>query len=157
MYTTQLNSVATEAMRLQNGYAYAVDTRDWNQFATLFTADVVATYAGTVYNGRDEWLGFFIPFHDGCEWTRHEMSNHLVGKDANGVWGVCYGFVEWTMSATPGLMNTSRVIYRDRLVEQDGSWVIARRTLNSLSSQPGAAIPAGLSLPNSALDFADNS
>ena len=97
MASKGLGSVASKSMQLQNGYAYAVDTRDWDRFRTLFTPDVVATYAGTVYDGMEQWLEFFVPFHDGCQWTRHEMSNHLVGEDADGYWGICYGFVEWTM------------------------------------------------------------
>ncbi len=112
---------------------------------------------GTVYAGMEQWLEFFVPFHDGCEWTRHEMSNHLVGEDADGYWGVCYGFVEWTMKDAPDRLNTSRVIYRDRLVDRDDRWVIGRRTLNILGSQPAVPLPADLTLPNSVLDFADNS
>jgi len=146
-----------EAQRLQNSYAYAIDTRDWELFQTLFAVDVIADYPNQVYQGMEEWLASFIPMHDGYPWSRHEMTNHIVGQDDNGIWAVCYGFVEWTMVSAPGRINTSRVIYRDRLQEAGGRWIIRRRKLTGVSSQPGSPIPGGMTLPNTIQDFADNS
>ncbi len=155
MPSTALSTVAIESLRLQNGYADDVDTRNWDHFRTLFTPDVIADYPNEVYQGMEAWLVNFVPFHDECTWTLHEMTNHNVGEDANGIWGTCYGFVEWTHRDTPDRLNRSRVIYRDRLVEQDGVWRISRRTLKILMSQPGVPLPQGATFPNSVLDFAD--
>ncbi len=155
MPSTALGNVGIEAMRLQNGYAFAIDSRNWDYFRTLFTPDVVADYPNGVFDGMDAWLDLFVPLHDEYAWTLHEMTNHLVGEDAGGVWAMCYGFVEWTQHDAPGRMNRARVIYRDRLVDQDGAWLISRRTLKLLMSQPGAPIADGVNLPNSVIDFAD--
>jgi hypothetical protein len=103
----------------------------------------------------EDWLGNFIPFHDTCGWTVHEITNHVVGSDSEGVWGTCYGWIRWTMKDSPGRINRAEVLFRDRLHSDGGTWRIARRTLRLLSSQPAAAIPAGLTLVQSVLDLAD--
>jgi hypothetical protein len=150
-----LSLVAVEAMRLQNAYALAIDARDWELFRTVFTPDVRADYPHGVFSGVEEWLGTFIPFHDTCGWTVHEITNHVVGSDPSGVWGTCYGWIRWTMKDSPDRINRAEVLFRDRLRSDDGTWRIARRTLRLLSSQPGAALPAGFSLVQSVLDLAD--
>ena len=117
----RLSGVAVEAMRLQNGYALAIDARDWELFRTVFTADVRADYPHGVFEGMEEWLGTFIPFHDTCAWTVHEITNHVVGVDGGGVWGTCYGWIRWTMKDTPGYINRAEVLFRDRLREDEAA------------------------------------
>ena len=87
--------IALRAQQLQNEYAYAIDTRNWQLFRTLFADDVHAHYPNQSYVGLESWLADFIPTHDRFGWTRHEMTNHIVGRDQDGVWAACYGFVEW--------------------------------------------------------------
>ncbi|MBP2367679.1 nuclear transport factor 2 family protein [Pseudonocardia parietis] len=151
-----LSRIAVEAARLQNGYALAVDTRDWDYFATLFTPDVRAIYPGSDYRGMDDWLATFVPFHDACTWTLHVMTNHVVGEDENGIWAVCYGWIQWTHQDTPDQISRSAVLYRDRLRDDDGRWRIERRRLDLLLRDPGP-IPVSLSLPHSVLDLRDPS
>ena len=150
-----LDGVALAAMRLQNAYALAIDARDWSLFRTVFTDDVRADYPHAVFEGLDAWLDNFIPFHDTCAWTVHEITNHVVGSDDAGVWGTCYGWVRWTSKSSPGLINRAEVLFRDRLRDDGGTWRIARRTLRMLSSQPAAPVPAGYTLLQSVLDLAD--
>jgi hypothetical protein len=157
MQTGDLRAVAVDAAQLQNGYAVAIDTRDWDYFATLFAPDVVAVYPNDTYEGISTWLEFFVAFHDGCLWTQHVMSTHLVGADEHGIWASCYGSVRWVHQDEPDRINHSEVIYRDRLERSGASWRIARRRLDLVLQEPSVAIPAGLTLPNSILDFADMS
>jgi hypothetical protein len=152
---TDLNAVAVEAMRRQNGYALAIDARDWELFKQQFTPDVTADYPHSVFDGMDAWLDDFIPFHDTCQWTVHEITNHTVGEDSGGIWAVCYGWVRWTMKETPGLINRSEVIFRDRLVPYEGGWRIGRRKLRQLSAQHGVPMQDGYSLLESVLDLSD--
>jgi hypothetical protein len=149
--TSDQSGTAVAAMRLQNGYAHAIDTRDWEYFRTLFVPDVVADYPNRIYTSMDEWLDHFIPFHDGCTWTQHAMTNHVVGVDANGVWATCLGFVEWIVSEQPDTLNRARAFYRDRLVERDGGWLIARRRLDLVKAQRSTPIPADADFPISIL------
>jgi hypothetical protein len=155
MPASDLSKVAVEAMRLQNGYALAIDARDWELFRTLFTPDVQADYPHSTFDGMDAWLGNFIPFHDTCAWTVHEITNHFVGEDSQGIWGACYGWVRWTMKDTPGHMNRAEVLFRDRLREDDGTWRIARRKLRMLSGWQQASLPDGYNLVQSIQDLAD--
>ncbi|WP_433630323.1 nuclear transport factor 2 family protein [Nocardia sp. CA-120079] len=74
MTSSELAGIAIEAMRLQNAYARAIDTRDWDLFRTLFTPDVVAEYPGMPFSGMAHWLEFFVPFHDDCTWIQHAMA-----------------------------------------------------------------------------------
>jgi hypothetical protein len=140
MPASDLSRVAVEAMRLQNGYALAIDARDWDLFKQQFTPDVRADY---------------IPFHDTCAWTVHEITNHVVGEDSQGIWGTCYGWVRWTMKDNPALINRAEVLFRDRLREDGGTWRIARRTLRMLSGWQQAPLPPGYTLMQSVLDLAD--
>jgi hypothetical protein len=157
MPTTDLSQVAVESIRLQNGYALAVDTRDWDYFRTLFTPDVQAFYPNSAYDGMADWLASFIPFHAECTWTSHVMTNHVVGEDEGGIWGTCYGWVQWTHQDAPGRINRATVLFRDRLHNDGGEWRIARRKLDLLMHEPPATIPVGVTLPNSILDLADRS
>ena len=150
-----LSQVAVEAMRLQNAYALAIDARDWELFRAVFTPGVQADYPHGVFAGLEAWLGNFIPFHDTCAWTVHEITNPVVGQDSQGIWGTCYGWIRWTRKDAPGAINRAEVLFRDRLREDDGTWRIARRKLRLLSHQPAAPLPAGYSLVQSVLDLAD--
>jgi hypothetical protein len=99
---------------------------------------VVAHYPNGAFHGIDDWLALFIPLHDGYAWTVHSMTTHVVGEDDGGVWATCYGFVAGTQRDAPDRLNRATVLYRDRLVEQDRAWLIARRTLDILMSEHGA-------------------
>jgi hypothetical protein len=153
MARTELSQVAVAAMRLQNEYAQAIDRRDWDHFRTLFAPDVVAEYPGNRCEGIDAWLDdYFIPFHDGCAWTLHMVMCHVVGEDSEGVWASAYGFTRWIGKADPGIVHNSQVLFRDRLVEQDGRWVIRRRRLDVLTRHE-TPVAEGELFPASVLDI----
>lgn len=141
------------ARQLQNGYAFAIDTRDWELFSKMFSKDVLAVYPRQTYDGLDAWLDDFVPTHAAFGWSRHEMTNHVAGIDEHGAWAACYGFIEWAAAGSPELISTSRALYRDRLREQDGRWVIARRELTLLSSQPLRPISEGTTLLSALEEF----
>jgi hypothetical protein len=152
MAQADLSAVAVAAMQLQNGYAQAIDMRDWDRFRTFFTPDVLAEYPGNRCEGMDAWLDdFFIPFHDGCSWTLHMVLTHAVGEDSDGVWASSYGFTRWILKAEPEVVQNAQVLFRDRLVEQGGSWLISRRRLDVLTIHP-MPMAEGESFPASILD-----
>lgn len=151
-----LTEAAIAGAQLQNAYALAVDTRDWAYFATLFTPEVLATYPNREYDGMDDWLSHFIPFHDECTWTLHVMSNNVVGADDHGLWAACHGAVQWCHSSQPGEINRASVHFRDRLVNQDGRWLIGRRRLDLLMIESDQ-LPSRVSLPNSLPELVDRS
>jgi len=65
--------------------------------------------------------------------------------------------VQWVHQDQPGHLNRAAVLYRDRLVNQGGEWLISRRKLDLLMQESSAPLPAGVTLPNSVLDLADRS
>ncbi len=154
MGSVDLNTVAVEAMRLQNGYGFTVDARDWATFRTHFTDDIVARYPHRTYDGLDEWVGDFEPLHDTYPWSIHAMSGHVVGEDADGLWAICYGRIRWTTEAQPGYMNRAEVIFRDRLLNVDGRLVIARRKLDVLMSH-GSPLRPDEAFPHTVKEMSD--
>ena len=141
--------VAVEARLLQNTYAHAIDSRDWELFRTVFAPDVVADYPQRRYAGMAEWLDEFVPFHDACSWTLHMMSNHLVGHDAGGVWASCYGDVRWQLHAAADRYSHALGMYQDRLALVDGAWVVTHRKFRMVMYRPDIPLPDGMALPTS--------
>jgi hypothetical protein len=151
----ELSTVAAEAALLQNGYALAVDTRDWDYFRSLFTPDVQAWYPHGRFDGVEAWLEDFVPFHADCTWTLHVMSTHVAGRDEHGHWATCYGFIQWTRRFEPHLVNRAEVLYRDRLRRDGGRWLLAQRRLDMLMREPRIPIPATVSYPAAVADLGD--
>ncbi|MCD4524209.1 nuclear transport factor 2 family protein [Nocardioides sp. cx-173] len=156
MTTLDLAEIAVVGAQLQSAYALAIDTRDWGYFATLFTPDVRATYPTRSYHGMEDWLSSFIPFHDECTWTLHMMSNHVVGVDDDGIWAACYGAVQWCHESEPDEISRAWVHFRDRLVNRNGQWLIARRKLDVLMHQR-ECLMANVSFPRTVVELADRS
>lgn len=137
--TFNRSTLMLELQRLQNGYAHAIDVRDWDYFRTLFAPDVVADYPNRRYLGIDEWLDDFIPFHADCTWTNHSISTHVAGVDAVGAWGTCHGHIIWEHGREPGILHRVRVLYLDRVRRVGGNWVIAERTLRVVLNEGNIA------------------
>lgn len=155
MPTGELNTVAAEAALLQNGYALAVDSRDWDHFRTLFAPDVVAVYPHGRFDGIEAWLDNFVPVHAEYTWSLHVMSTHVAGRDEHGHWATCYGAIQWTQASAPTSINRAEVFYRDRLREDTGRWVIAQRRLDMIMREPGVPIPDGVFYPAAIADLGD--
>jgi len=155
MPDVELSGVATEATLLQNGYALAVDTRDWDYFRTLFTPDVVARYPHGRFEGVEAWLADFVPFHADCSWTLHVMSTHVAGEDERGFWATCYGWIQWSRRTEPHLLNRAEVLYRDRLVHDGERWRIGLRKLDMIMRQPRVPVPGTVSYPACVADLGD--
>jgi hypothetical protein len=151
----ELRRVAAEATLLQNGYALAVDTRDWDYFETLFTPDVLACYPHGRFDGLAAWLENFVPVHAAYAWSLHVMSTHVAGQDVDGYWATCYGWIQWSERGAPQLIKRAEVLYRDRLREAGGRWWIAQRNLDLLMIQPAIPVPASVSYPAAVADLRD--
>lgn len=88
---------------LMNNYAHALDTRDWDLLASLFTAD--AQFVARQYlensvpgpdfqttDGCDTIVGFIRKTWDGLSATHHMLSNYVVklAADGNSAKASCY-------------------------------------------------------------------
>jgi hypothetical protein len=80
---------------LMNQYAHALDVRDWDLLASLFTADAsfrareiragVAQPDNTAMDGRDAILSTLRMIWDGLSATHHMLSNYVVEPAADGM------------------------------------------------------------------------
>jgi len=138
-----------------NGYALAIDARDWDSFRRCSLPTCSRATRTADYHGIDDWLKFFIPFHDECAWTLHVLTKPRrrpgpVTESGPRATGGCSG----TRHAKPGYINRAEVLFRDRLVSEHGTWRIARRKLDLLSTQPEVPMTPGVTLVHSVLDLA---
>lgn len=79
---------------LMNRYAHALDVRDWDLLASLFTEDCtfrareiregVAEADNTAMDGRDMLVGTLRAIWDGLSATHHMLSNYVVEPSADG-------------------------------------------------------------------------
>lgn len=79
---------------LMNRYAHALDMRDWDLLASLFTEDAafrareiregVPEPDNTAMDGRDTIVSTLRTIWDGLSATHHMLSNHVVEPAANG-------------------------------------------------------------------------
>jgi ketosteroid isomerase-like protein len=81
---------------LMNAYAHALDTRDWDLFASLFTADTEFAMREWADNavpkdwsfeikGRDALTGMLQNTWDGLSATHHMLSNYVVNPASDGM------------------------------------------------------------------------
>ncbi|MBN9109422.1 MAG: nuclear transport factor 2 family protein [Pseudonocardia sp.] len=97
-------------------YARAVDERDWDAMADLFTEDVIVRFDGPArgilpvrLDGREEFLTEFRTFFGICGSTYHVSMNHEVRVD--------------------GDVATARAAYRDLDERVDGEHVLCVENL----------------------------
>ncbi|MGC5255641.1 nuclear transport factor 2 family protein [Gordonia sp. DT218] len=148
--TTTTHELQATATRLSVDYAYAIDARDWDLFASVFTDDVVVEYKGMPeIRGITQWLDYFIPFHDECTWTSHVMTNHRSGQGPDGAWAICYGDVRWLHRRDENRLNHALNVYRDELRYEGNTWRIARRRMDVVLSDAADITSAGIHLPAS--------
>lgn len=66
-----------EITNLLTRYAHAVDTKDWELYRSVFTADAIIDYssAGAIVGTRDEVVDWFARAFGVIPWTMHYITN----------------------------------------------------------------------------------
>ena len=113
-------------------YGLALDTQDWPLLATCFEPDAVAAYPGL-----GEGLAGYEAIEQVCRsaLTPLTRSQHLLGNVLPVVEGAearvtSYLQAQHVLTDAPGgSLFTVAGCYRDRFVQRDGEWRIARREL----------------------------
>jgi uncharacterized protein (TIGR02246 family) len=74
-----------EITALLHRYARAVDTKDWDLYRTVFTADAVIDYssAGIPPGSREQIVDMFSQMFGAVPWTMHYVTNVEI-LDSNG-------------------------------------------------------------------------
>ncbi len=122
-------------------YAYAIDTRDWPWYRSIF-ADVIRMDFAS-YNGApaatleaDEWVANCKVLFTGLDATQHSMSNPLVDVDGDRARCRMYMQAEHFLSNDTGSSGFALGgYYDDRLVRVADGWKIEAVTLNVLWSR----------------------
>ena len=120
--------------RLADDYGSAVDERNGEAFAGVFTLDgELAIYEPgdtepvIVYAGFDELVSV-IELVKAFATTFHLMANHQVDIDGDTATGLVYGIsLHLTETAGRGFDTIMIMKYRDRYQRTPGGWRIARR------------------------------
>ena len=141
--TRRSGSRDIEAIKqLKARYFRLMDTKQWDDWGMVFTADVVMEVpeVGMVNNGREEVVQTVSSrAREGARTAHHGHMPEIeiTGRDtARGIWAM-FDFVEWQNSrvgAESGLTGFGH--YHEEYVRDDGEWRIARIRLERLRVDP---------------------
>src|SRR5690606_8931453 len=114
----------TQIAALLYRYARAVDTKDWELYRSVFTADAHIDYssAGAVVGGRDEVVDWFAANFGALPWSMHYITNIEVlarGPETATVRAMFYNPMQ-----LPGSTGVSACggYYRHELVRTADGW-----------------------------------
>ena len=113
-------------------YGCALDNRDWDALAGVFSADAQVEYGSLgLFEGPSAIVAVARAFIESCGATQHLIGNIRINVEGNQAQAQCY--VQATHAAQqtqdPRLM-TLWGEYRDQLVRSDNGWVIIKRSLH---------------------------
>jgi ketosteroid isomerase-like protein len=119
-------------------YAAGIDRRDWDLMLSCFTDDVVADFQGNdLGRGKDKILAYITSAASGFTILSsiHLLANMYVELFGERATAVSYGIGYLVFDAGDGdgpRLRTRHLHYVDELVRtNDGSWLIAQRTLTN--------------------------
>lgn len=135
MLSQQEISDRLELMDLMVRYSHAVDTRSWNTFDELFTADATIDYtafggpSGTVGEIKDYLASTLATFPA----FQHLVSNPMLTIDGDAATGRTMCFNPMAVSRPEGEAGENKVFfcglwYLDRFVRTTDGWRIAERS-----------------------------
>ena len=129
-------------------YATAIDTRNWDLFASLFTPDALWEYkAGDErHTGPVQIVGRVQPTIDLLDATQHLLTNHVVAIEGDTAAHACY-YLAQHLLGDRRFLAAGR--YTDELRRTDGRWRISSRVLVGTWSEGDPAIlrPDGFARP----------
>ena len=125
-----------EIQQLKARYFRCMDTKDWDGFGTVLTADAVMDADGYVGEGRDEIVAFLRRVLDGVVTTHHGHTPEITitGPDtATGVWAM-FDYLTFPGDPPPGFRGYGH--YHEEYVREPGGWRIHRVRLTRLRVEP---------------------
>ncbi len=112
--------------QLKHKYMRCLDTKQWDEMATLFTDDVVTSYSGGQFSfkGKNEIIDFLQGAMPPSIVSMHQCFHpeiELTGEtSAKGTWG----FNDYLIILDAGLSLRGYGIYSDEYEKVDGMWKI---------------------------------
>jgi hypothetical protein len=116
-----------------NRYGLAMDSRRWDLFDSIFTADVELDYSGTRWTDLASFKTDFAAAHERFDATQHAMMNHLV--ELAGEAAAAFTYCSWRLicrRAPSGDFLEGTAWYDDALIRTTAGWRIRRRACRIL-------------------------
>jgi ketosteroid isomerase-like protein len=124
-------------------YCWAIDERDWDALADVFTPDAVATL-GRECRGLAEIRARIAEALSPLDDSQHMVTNHQVHVDGDTATCRCYlqaQHVRHAVDGSPNFIVAGR--YEDELVRTPAGWRIARRALVVMWREGNVEVVAG--------------
>jgi uncharacterized protein (TIGR02246 family) len=117
---------------LANRYAQAVDRRDAEALAALFTTDGGIDRPGSSWRGHDQIRAIAARLTKLYASTFHTVRNQTVTIDGATAEGETYSVAMHMMPLEKGAQKRMDmgIRYQDRFVRENGAWLFARRKLS---------------------------
>jgi 3-phenylpropionate/cinnamic acid dioxygenase small subunit len=128
-------------------YCTAVDTRDWDLYRTVFTADAFIDYtsSGGIRGGLDEVAKWMAEVLSIFSMSQHLVTNRDIRIEGDAATSRSYFYNPMAVTKRDGSQELTFVggYYRDRLSRTADGWRIAERILDTAwtSTSPGASSP----------------
>jgi uncharacterized protein (TIGR02246 family) len=118
-------------LHLANRYAQAVDRRDADALAALFTADGGIDRPGSSWRGHDQIRAIVVRLTTLYASTFHTVRNQAVTIDGDTAEGETYCVAMHMMPLDNGIQKRMDmgIRYQDRFVRENGAWLFAVREL----------------------------
>jgi hypothetical protein len=110
-------------------YAQALDHRDFERLATCFTHNVTGQFGGVTLEPGLKSVLDFLSKPNPARSSIHVMAAIHIELDGDVATSETYGFSYKVLSrdGAADTLNTRALLYRDRLVRENGTWLIADR------------------------------
>lgn len=139
---TLTNDDRADIARLAIDYAHAVDDRDWERFAGVFTADASIDYRSSagIDGPRDEIVAWMPGALQLFEWTLHSVSTHRIVGESDGIASGVVHFVARHGLVWEGVPEQMDVVgvYRDTYARTPDGWRMTSRREDTMSISGGA-------------------
>jgi hypothetical protein len=123
-----------DIVNLLNLYALAIDTRQWDFFDLVFTADVQLVFPGSggEWNELALFKKHFAAAHEPFDTSQHFITNHQVMVKGDKANAISYVFCRHVRNIPTGGGNYWEMggWYDDVLVRTTAGWRIKRRACN---------------------------
>jgi 3-phenylpropionate/cinnamic acid dioxygenase small subunit len=111
-------------------YAWALDTRSFDELHQVFTPDVVADMRGVAVHGIDEMITRISSAVNRFDVTQHITTNHQIVVDGDGATCRCQLQSQHVTHSDSGdELFTIGGYYQDVLVRTSDGWRIAHRVM----------------------------
>jgi uncharacterized protein (TIGR02246 family) len=127
------SAIADETALAQLAYRYAkaVDRRDADALASIFTEDGIIARPGSVWQGHEKLRGIVARLNTLYGSTFHTVRNQTTIIDGDDAQGETYSVAMHILNSTDGRRTRMDmgIRYQDRFVRRDGVWLFAKREL----------------------------